>query len=140
MHAPWLIPCRANIFTSYKKQLSRKSCASLVPLGMKWACSCAGDGECACKEMFCVMCLCLCVLVCIDCVMQCVVIVVVVVLLVASVLASMRWLLRGEKMRVQKKTSVIVHKLPRSGFISIMGLINSKKKALGPQKKGYSSN
>ena len=40
----WPIPCRANMFASCKKQLSWYSCASLVPLGMKWACICAGNG------------------------------------------------------------------------------------------------
>ena len=38
MHGPWPIPCRANMFTSCKKQVSWYFCASLVPLGMKWAC------------------------------------------------------------------------------------------------------
>ena len=51
----------------------------------------------------CVCCVCLCVLLW----MSCVVIIVVVVLLVASALASMRWLLCGEKMRVQKKQNNI---------------------------------
>ena len=41
---PWLIPCLANMFISCKKQLSRHNCASLVPLGMKWTCICAGNG------------------------------------------------------------------------------------------------
>ena len=42
----WLIPCLANTFVSCKKQLSWCNCASLVPLGMKWACICAGNGCC----------------------------------------------------------------------------------------------
>ena len=40
----WLIPCLANMFVSCKKQLSWHNCASLVPLGMKWACICVGNG------------------------------------------------------------------------------------------------
>ena len=42
----WLIPCLANTFVSCKKQLSWCNCASLVPLGVKWACICAGNGCC----------------------------------------------------------------------------------------------
>ena len=38
--------CLANMFVSCKKQLSWYNCASLVPLGMKWACICAGNGCC----------------------------------------------------------------------------------------------
>ena len=38
----WPIPCRPNMFASCKKQLSWYNCASLVPLGMEWACICAG--------------------------------------------------------------------------------------------------
>ena len=45
MHVLRLIPCQATMFASCKKQLSKCICASLVPLGMKWACFCAGDGE-----------------------------------------------------------------------------------------------
>ena len=33
------------MFASCKKLLSKSSCASLVPLGVKWACICAVDGE-----------------------------------------------------------------------------------------------
>ena len=40
------IPCLANMFASCKKQLSWYNCASLVPLGMKWACICAGNECC----------------------------------------------------------------------------------------------
>ena len=40
----WLIPCLANMFASCKKQLSWYNCASLVPLGVKWVCICAGNG------------------------------------------------------------------------------------------------
>ena len=40
----WLIPCLANMFATCKKQLSWYNCASLVPLGMKWVCICAGNG------------------------------------------------------------------------------------------------
>ena len=39
---PWPIPCPVNMFASCKKLLSEDSCASLVPLGMKWACICPG--------------------------------------------------------------------------------------------------
>ena len=46
MHGPWPIPCWPNMFASCKKQLSWYNCASLVPLGMKWACICAGNGCC----------------------------------------------------------------------------------------------
>ena len=55
---------------------------------------------------------------------------VVVVLLVASALASMRWLLCGEKMRVQKNKpiSAIVQKLNRREFISITVLLIRKQK------------
>ena len=44
----WLrsIPCLANMFASCTKQLSKHNCANLVPLGMKWACVCAGNGCC----------------------------------------------------------------------------------------------
>ena len=38
------IPCLANMFASCKEQLSWHNCASLVPLRMKWACICAGNG------------------------------------------------------------------------------------------------
>ena len=44
VHGPWPIPCWPNMFASRKKQLSWCNCASLVPLGMKWACICAGNG------------------------------------------------------------------------------------------------
>ena len=40
----WPIPCRPNMFASCKKKLSSYTCASLVPLGMEWACICAGNG------------------------------------------------------------------------------------------------
>ena len=40
----WLIPYRANLFVSCKKQLSWYNCANLVPLGKKWACICVGNG------------------------------------------------------------------------------------------------
>ena len=116
------LSCKSNhslvgeLLASCKKLLSEDSCARLVPLGIKWACICAEK-----KNVFGgVVCLC-CVCCCACCyVMCCVVIIVVVVLLVASALASMRWVLCGETMRVQKKTiSAIAHKLPRREFISI---------------------
>ena len=48
-------------------------------------------------------------------------------LLVASALASMRWLLCGEKMRVQKKTiSVIAHKLHPVRIFPFRFLLNQK--------------
>ena len=87
----WLIPCLANMFGSYKKQLSTFSCASLVPLGMKWACICAGK-ENVLGVVWCDCAVCVFVRVAMQCV-------VVVVLLVASMLASMRWLLCGDKMK-----------------------------------------
>ena len=43
-------PCLANVFASCKKQLSWQNCASFVPLGMKWACICAGNG---CSDSMC---------------------------------------------------------------------------------------
>ena len=39
----WPLPCKASMFASYTKQLFWQNCASLVPLGMKWACICAGN-------------------------------------------------------------------------------------------------
>ena len=39
------IPCLANMFASCKEQLSWYNCASLVPIGMRWACICRGWGE-----------------------------------------------------------------------------------------------
>ena len=106
MRGPWPNPRRANMFASCKKHLSSYSCASLVPHGMRWARVCAGE-----KNVLGVVCLCcVCVRACCT-VMQCVVIIVVVVLLVASALPSMRWLLCGQKVRVQKKKSVTAHEL-----------------------------
>ena len=46
VHGPWPIPCWPNMFAACKKQLSRYDCASLVPLGMMWACICGGNGCC----------------------------------------------------------------------------------------------
>ena len=40
------------MFASCKKLLSENSCASLVPLGMKWACVCAGK-KCAWCDVVC---------------------------------------------------------------------------------------
>ena len=37
---------KTNMFASCKKQLSWFYYASLAPLGMKWACICAGNGRC----------------------------------------------------------------------------------------------
>ena len=51
----WPIPCWANMFASRTKQLSRYSCASLVPLGMKWAWICVGNGCCVCVWLCLVM-------------------------------------------------------------------------------------
>ena len=39
-----------------KKYLSKYSYASLVPFGMKWACSCAGDGEVLKRSVICLCC------------------------------------------------------------------------------------
>ena len=44
VRGPWPIPCWPNMFASCKKQLSWHDYANLVPLGMKWACICAGNG------------------------------------------------------------------------------------------------
>ena len=118
-HVPWLIPCRAIMFASCKKQLSKNSCASLVPLGMKWACICAGDGEVFEGIVMCLCCVCLCVLMCVN--MCC---------SMLSLLSSLCCWLRqcwrrcigccmvctndmSRRRRVQKQTmSVIVQKLP----------------------------
>ena len=122
MHVLWLITCRANMLASCKKHLPRYSCASLVPLGMKWACVCAGKKN-ALGVGWCnvsVLCV-LCDVVYCHCNHM--------TLLVAPMLASTRWPLIGEKIRVQKKTiSVIAHKLRRRGFISVTVLIDSKNK------------
>ena len=32
-----------EMFASWTKNLSRYSCAGVVPLGMKWSCNCAGN-------------------------------------------------------------------------------------------------
>ena len=48
VRGPWPIPCWSNMFASCTKQLSWFNCASLVPLGMKWACICARNGCCVC--------------------------------------------------------------------------------------------
>ena len=53
-HGPWPIPCWPNMFGSCKKQLSWHDCASFVPLGMKWACICAGNGCCVLVVFGCV--------------------------------------------------------------------------------------
>ena len=101
------IPCLANMFTLCKKQLSWHNCASLVPLGVKWACICAGNGCCV-----------HCVLVCVSMCQYVLLCVVFVVLLVASVLASMRWLLCGGDGSKKKKTrSVIAKKCLAREFI-----------------------
>ena len=83
VRGPWPIPCPVNMFAPCKKPMSEDSCASLVPLGMKWACICTGKKN-VLGVVWCVCAVCLCVLLC-D--------VVVVVLIVASVLESMRRLL-----------------------------------------------
>ena len=83
-----------------KKQLSWKNCASLVPLGMKWACICAGNGV-FCLVVF-VMCLCLVVFGCVwlcECWRYYVIVCVVFVVL----LPSMRWLLCGDDGSKKKK-------------------------------------
>ena len=98
-----------DLFASCKKQLSKDSCASLEPLGMKWACICAEKKKWCLVWCLCAVCVCACCYL-----MLCGVIIVVVVLLVASALASMRWLLCGEKMTVPKK-KVIAHKLHPQG-------------------------
>ena len=42
VRGPWPILCWANMLASCKKLMSRYSCASLVPIGMKWGCIYAG--------------------------------------------------------------------------------------------------
>ena len=64
VRGPWPIPCPVNMFASCKELLSKDSFASLLPLGMKWACICAGK-----KNMLGVVCrdvsvLCVCGLLC----------------------------------------------------------------------------
>ena len=137
MRGPWLIPCRANMFASRKKQWSKYSCASLLPLRMKWACICAGKKNVLGVVWCHVSVLC----VCAYChVMQCVVIIAVVVLLVASVLASMRWLLCGENNECFTKTErylqwYINH---TTGDLSpLRNLLLSQKKNLFAKKSGY---
>ena len=105
VHGPWSIPCWPTMFAACKKQLSWYNCASLVPLGMKWACICAGNGCCVWWCLVVLLCgsMCYNVLVC----------VVFVVLLVASVLASMRWLLCGGDGSKKKTTSEINRKMSR---------------------------
>ena len=104
MCGPSPIPCEANMFASCTKRLSVDSCASLVPLGIKWACICAEKK----RVLGGVVCLCyvfLCVLVCID--------------MLCSVLSSLgrQWLFHKTE-----TPSVIVDKLPLSTV-----QINSKK-------------
>ena len=45
VRGPWPIRCWANMFASCKKNLSRYSCASLAPRGVKWACISAGRND-----------------------------------------------------------------------------------------------
>ena len=58
VHGPWPIPCWPNMLASCKKQLSWYNCASLVPLGMKWACICAGNGCCVWWCLVVLVCVC----------------------------------------------------------------------------------
>ena len=62
----WLMPCRANMFASCKKQVSWCSCASVESLGTKWVYFRAWGGEVVKRSAMCLCCVCLCVLVCID--------------------------------------------------------------------------
>ena len=121
------MPCLANMFASCKKQLSFENCASLVPLGMKWACICAGNERCV---WLCVggVWLCQYVSVC-DSMCLCVVFV---VLLVASVLASMRWLLCGGDVSKEKTKPQITGKYPVREFfpITVLYLFEKIKSAL----------
>ena len=115
VHGPWPIPCWPNMFASCKKQLSRYSCARLLPFGKKWACVCAGNG---CWVW------CLVVLVCVS--------------MRYYVLSSLCCWSRQCWRRcvgccvvvtVQKKketTSVIIEKIPRENF-PLQFKINSKK-------------
>ena len=64
------IPCLANM-SHYARKLSWHNCASLVPLGVKWACICAGNGCCVlyvsvCVSMCCLRCVVGCVSVGVD--------------------------------------------------------------------------
>ena len=65
VRGPWPIHCPVNMFASCKKLLSHDSCASLVPLGMKWACICA-EKKNVLGGVVCLCCVFLCVLVRID--------------------------------------------------------------------------
>ena len=97
------------------------SCASLVPLGMKWACTCTGDGDlrvfvlvlwCGAPGLSCRL---------VACALSC-----------AGLSSLCCWLclLCGEKNLVhdgsEKMISVFVHKSHRKGFISIAVFIHSK--------------
>ena len=76
VRGPWPFPCWANMFALCKKQLSWDSCASIVPLGMKCACICTGDGE-VFKSVMCLCCVCwhelICNVACYHCCRRCVV-------------------------------------------------------------------
>ena len=105
------VVCRANMFASCKKQLSWYDCASLAPLGMKWACICAGNGRCVCQYV--IMCQCVLSSLCCwlrQCWRRCVGCCVVVTV-------------QKEK---KKTRSVVAKKCLAREFISITVLINSK--------------
>ena len=40
VHGPWPLPCLANLLATCRKDVFRCLLRRLVPLGMKWACSC----------------------------------------------------------------------------------------------------
>ena len=112
VHGPVLIPCRATMFASCTEQLSWHSCASLVPLGLKWAWTCAGNG---CLVLFGCVRMCNYVIVC----------VVFVVLLVAVDALAVVWWWRF--FLFWKKTiSVLTVKIPWENF-SITDLYYFKK-------------
>ena len=112
----WAHSLLAELFASCKRQLSWHRCASLVPLGMKWACICAGSGCCVC-DVFLFGCVWLCehVLVCDNmCCLRCVV-------------GWRRLLCGGDGSKKTKTTSAITGKYPAREFFPIQFYINSKK-------------
>ena len=86
-HGPWPLPCLTKCSHHAHRVCLCVSCASLVPLAVKWACTCTGDGDMrvlvlvlccgvpgsfsmrvagrvSCRVVSCLLCCCLCVVVC----------------------------------------------------------------------------
>ena len=114
-HGPWPRPCFGRITRAMQEKLVfRYSCATLVPLGMKWASTCAGDGEVFEGNVLCVSvgmgcfgggCCCGCLLC--QCCCRC----------VGCCMVHKNDMSR--LCRFQKTLSVFEHKLACWGFISI---------------------